>query len=321
MNEEVSTAASAVDKCALLGRLSGEVQLIEKIELFNVLWNEFFDDRNESAGLKNLRIHLRRLRSIIKLLEPLLLPIGKEWFGFLKATAFGLGSIREFDVALNDCHKYELLAGEREVDALEAWQTIEALLLEERRRRADAWATTVYRGYVFENLKELLHLLEFAEDTSSEIEAAPMSFVDSRLQIWGCKLVSRLRADLQSLHPNQLHLLRIRIKRFHYAYDAFLNNRVNVELLTCLKEMQDMLGSIHDGQRDVELMAALLEHEPAESRLLNELGGFKSWRLQRQAALWPELAEIKTKLIAELEKEIVGCDTQIEETKRGKDGL
>lgn len=317
MNEEVSISVSAVDKCALLGQLSGEVQLIERIELFNLLWNEFFDDRNENAGLKNLRIHLRRLRSIIQLLDPLLLPIGKEWLGFLKATAFGLGSIREFDVALNDCRKYELLAGERQADTLDSWQTIEALLLEERRRRADAWSTTVYRGYVFENLKDLLHLLEYAENTNSEIEVPSKAFVDERLQTWACKLVSRLRADLQSLPPNQLHLLRIRVKRFHYAYDAFLNNRVDVELLTSLKEMQDMLGSIHDGQRDVELLSTLLEHEPEGSALLRELAAFRSWRLEKKETLWPELAELKDKLIAELEKDIVGYGAQAVVQKRG----
>ena len=317
MNEEVSISVSAVDKCALLGQLSGEVQLIERIELFNVLWNEFFDDRNENTGLKNLRIHLRRLRSIIQLLDPLLLPMGKEWLGFLKATAFGLGSIREFDVALNDCRKYELLAGERQADTLDSWQTIEALLLEERRRRADAWATTVYRGYVFENLKDLLHLLEYAEDTNSEIEVPSKAFVDERLQTWACKLVSRLRADLQSLPPNQLHLLRIRVKRFHYAYDAFLNNRVDVELLTSLKEMQDMLGSIHDGQRDVELLSTLLEHEPEGSALLRELAAFRSWRLEKKETLWPELAELKDKLIAELEKDIVGYGAQAVVQERG----
>ena len=72
------------------------------------LWQEVLSRGPERSLLRQLRVKLRRLRSLLTLCKPLL-PEQEavHWQGVLKASTNRLGDVREYDVALQICSRLQ----------------------------------------------------------------------------------------------------------------------------------------------------------------------------------------------------------------------
>ena len=96
----------------MLGYLADRGQILNLLEVCNGLWDELLDAPYERDWFRFLRIELRRLRSALALLGPLLPEEGAIWLEQLKLHSNQLGNVREYDVALQACEKYEVYVSE-----------------------------------------------------------------------------------------------------------------------------------------------------------------------------------------------------------------
>lgn len=309
MLEENNVLEIEDNKHSMLRYLAMRGQLLNQIELFDTLWDELLEQPMQYSWLRVLRINLRKLRSAIKILEPLLPLESKEWLAFLKNTADTLGSIREYDVALKECDKYTSYQLEQQIPDLDKCQELlglKKLLGNKRKEMTDAWLQTAKPGCIANELGDLLILIKNEEKLSVEEEALANAFLQARLQSWGIKLCNRLQNEFDQDSIEKLHSLRIKVKRFRYAYDVYMNLDVDNELLECLKNVQDLLGSIHDGECDISIIEGLVA-ETTDLQLVKEFECFKNWRLEKTKQRFESLPNARAELITALQCNIAGA--------------
>ena len=309
MLEENNVLEIEDNKHSMLRYLAMRGQLLNQIELFDTLWDELLEQPMQYSWLRVLRINLRKLRSAIKILEPLLPLESKEWLAFLKNTADTLGSIREYDVALKECDKYTSYQLEQQIPDLDKCQELlglKKLLGNKRKEMTDAWLETAKPGCIANELGDLLILIKNEEKLSVEDEALANAFLQARLQSWGIKLCNRLQNEFDQDSIEKLHSLRIKVKRFRYAYDVYMNLDVDNELLECLKNVQDLLGSIHDGECDISIIEGLVA-ETTDLQLVKEFECFKNWRLEKTKQRFESLPNARAELITALQCNIAGA--------------
>jgi CHAD domain-containing protein len=91
----------------------------------------------------------------------------------------------------------------------------------------------------------------------------PKDFAKKRLSRWEKKLIN-IGSSLKTLDKKDLHALRIKCKNIRYAMEAFLPiwlKKNTVEMLKTLKNLQDILGQIHDIDNTPNIIAEILNNE------------------------------------------------------------
>lgn len=289
-------------------------QLLNQIEVFDNLWDELMLQPFQVNWLRLLRINIRRLRSAIILAGPLLPSQGKNWLQFLRDTASELGDIREYDVAINGCEKYEKimeleeensepLASFIDIPIRKQLSGLKQLLQQKRDVQCQMWLEHAKAGWISDGLAELTEKLEQDDQPSEDNILLAKEFLKERLQEWGLKLCEKLEQTSVASPMVDIHRLRIKIKRYRYSYDVYMRYNPDIELLEKLKAMQDMLGYIRDRERNISVMEKLVAAK-AEEELTQEFQCYKAWsekeiskKLESFDALRVELLEhIKNKL-------------------------
>ena len=304
------------EKHAILSYLCSRGQILNQIEVFDHMWSELLLQPTQRGWLRLLRINLRRLRSAVVLLGPILPPSGAHWLEFLKKTAEQLGNVREYDVAVRGCEKYAAAMANDEnaraavkvacgEDAPLELENMQMLLQQKRDVQTQLWLENAREGCIAEALKDLMQLLENEEEVARAEKNLAKEFFRVRLADWSVKLSKKLNEVDASTSYTELHKVRIKVKRFRYAYDVYMRNHVDVELLEALKDMQDILGSIHDGERNIEIMTALAVPKYSEA-LGKELACYKAWREQKIKQRLAEFPEARTCLLECLKHSLSG---------------
>lgn len=309
INNDTRELTIEENKYAMLCYLGIRGHLLNQIEVFDSLWDELLEQPMQPIWLRLLRINLRKLRSAIKLLEPLLPGEGKEWLAFLKSTAESLGSIREYDVALKECDKYafDQLAKEAlDENKCQELAELKVLLNLKRQEQTEKWLAASKPGCIINALQELFVLIDNSEELSVEEEALANAFLQARLESWGIKLCNKLQNEAEQDNFEKLHAVRIKVKRFRYAYEVYMNREADCELMACLKNAQDLLGSIHDGVCDISIMEQLVGVSNNE-QLNRELECFKNWRTEKTEQRLEEWSRIRSELIAALRYNVAGA--------------
>lgn len=297
------------NKYAMLGYLALRGQLLNQIQAFDELWKEFLKQPLQADRLRLLRINLRKLRSTLKILEPLLPSEGEDWLEFLKSTAGSLGNIREYDVALKECDKYsaeQLKPETANPDLCRELTGLKALLEQVRKEKTETWLGNAIPKGIGNSLQALQELLEGGGELSLEEEALANAFLQTRLQSWGMKLCNKLKAESVQDDLEKLHPLRIKVKRFRYAYEVYMAEEAEGELLAALKSVQDLLGSIHDGACNLAILESLIAASP-EEQLIRELADFKAWRMAKSGQRLDDLPGARSQLVYALEANIEGA--------------
>lgn len=309
MIKDIKLSAIDENRYAMLSYLAIRGQLLNQIEVFDSLWDELLEQPMQQSWLRLLRINLRKLRSAIKLLEPLLPLEGQQWLAFLKNTADILGSVREYDVALKECDKYvidQLAKETSDVERCQELNGLKALLSAKRKEQTEVLLATSQPGCIASAMQDLLKLIDSSNELTVEEEALANAFLQARLQSWGMKLCNRLQNEAEVDNIEKLHSLRIKVKRFRYAYSVYMNRDVDSELLECLKNAQDLLGSVHDGDCDISIMESLINGS-SDEQLVKELACFKEWRLEKTRQRLENLPRIRSELIYALKANVAGA--------------
>lgn len=295
----------------MLGYLAERGQVVKQIEICNTLWNGLLDDLQQNMLLRDLRINLRQLRSVMLLLSPLFPPEGEEWREKMKAMYMALGNVREYDVAYQACVKYEAHTEELKVDNEDICSELprlKELLQKEYNERIIAWASIAEKNCITREMQLCLEILSKECGLSIEDEAKANAFLQARLQLWGIKLYNKLQEMSTDHSVAQQHKLRVKVKRFRYAYGVFMSEAADEELLESLKALQDILGSLHDSDRDIEIIDEVVINQGVDAILLKEVECFKIWREVKKQQRIEQLLPATTRLLSALKENVVGTE-------------
>ncbi len=234
------------------------------------LWSEVLLRGTEKPLMRQLRVKLRRLRSTLTFCKPLLPEQeATHWQGVLKARTNLLSDVRECDVALLTCAKLSGAQGEDAVPQLTA-------ILQKRRGvlAAKAFKGLKLNRLTLELAQFLLWLYSVPKQESTQSLAG---FISNRFTAWYEKILV-LPEKYPDLHDmEQLHRIRIKLKRFRYALQSVPELKASPRLLRSLKYLQDMLGLLHDDYINNQMVEQLVAAHPKVSELRYEGAMFAGW--------------------------------------------
>ncbi len=235
------------------------------------LWQEILRRGAEKTLMRQLRVKLRRLRSLLTLCKPLLpQEEAVHWQGVLKSRTNLLSDVREYDVVLHTCSRLKSGQGQGE--------TVPHLTELVQKLRAAA-AQKALRNLKLNRLTlELAQLLLWLYSAPQPAKGQTLAeFLSHRFGIWYDKLLKlpERYPDLRDME--QLHRIRIKLKRFRYALQSVPELAAEPRLLRSLKYLQDTLGLLHDDYINSLLLQQLLASHPKDTDLRYEAALFSGW--------------------------------------------
>ncbi len=252
------------------------------------LWAQVLAGGGERPLWRQLRVKLRRLRSSLTLFKSLLPgEAAQKWQALLKGRAAALSAVREYDVLLLTCSRLKL-GHEQEVVP-----QLTALLQSLRQEELDkALIGLRVNDLTLELARFLLWLYTIPADNAQGLE----TFLRRRFAEWTDKLL-RLPEKYPDLRDmEQLHCIRIKLKRFRYALQTAPELAATPRLLRSLKYLQDTLGLLHDAYVDGIWLDGVTKAQPelcCEAALLRVWEQAKADAAMEQLPRqWEEFADL-----------------------------
>ena len=229
--------------------------------------------------IRALRIHIRRLRSLLKFFEPLLQKEGfKTHTEKLRQWGDLLGKIRDLDVLTAAWHEFSSLCNTLP-DHANNWIDI----ITERRGFLSATVLyTLEQGELTRCLFELQGWLLQEKDSDQEMSNL-VSETETHVQKMLTTAVKDLRSEIAAINGipkiRQLHVLRIRIKRMRYLLEALsvVSCFHDDAFIASTKKLQTLIGKIHDVYQ-IKGLLKKIETGEGESTLLFHQELFLGWR-------------------------------------------
>ena len=268
--------------------------------------------------IHRMRVASRRLRSAITLFEECL-PRKKlpDWQKQVRRITRALGAARDTDVQIDLLdkvlrHLQEPSADDVDQDARRYSPGIERLRLRLRQRREklqvdvsgalDAWEASQVTEEMGQTLRQQL-----VQARLSQVEPASPRVYQQAYLITSLRLEEMLAYDACVYHPEQieeLHAMRIAAKRLRYTMEVFasLYDDGLKQPLQTVREVQDVLGDIHDCDVWVQVLPQFMAEERARTlkyfgharsfgRLKAGLAYLQQERQQYRAERFQEFAE------------------------------
>lgn len=286
---------------ALLTHVPWQVYGISK------LWEQLlFSGGGQRSLWRQLRVKLRRLRSVLSLVKTLLpeSELGK-WQQCLKHRAGMLSCVREYDVLLQICARLHAniniseqahaLRQQRSTEivqstlgSMEAVPNLQRLL---QGLRQQAQVRTLQQLKLNENTLELAQLLIFLRAQSVKgSQKGLREFFVWRLGKWARKIqqIPQFCSNMQDME--QMHRVRIKLKRFRYALQSVPELSASPQLLRSLKYLQDALGVVHDDYVNEQYLQQLVAMHPELPELRYEVAMLRGWEQAKADAAMEQLA-------------------------------
>ena len=289
----------------------------------NKLWEQLLLSGGGQRPLwRQLRVKLRRLRSVLSLVKPLF-PEADKWKETLKERADVLSNVREYDVLLQTCERLRM-GQSRQEQASGLQQQGLAPVVQSTMLSVDAAVPQLQRLLAGLRQQAQVCTLQQLELNAITFELAQMhlalhrfaalpcekglrEFFVQRLGKWATKIQQfpEVYPDLQDME--QLHRVRIKLKRFRYALQSVPELQASPQLLRSLKYLQDMLGLLHDDYVNGQYLEQLVAAHPELPELRYEvamLRGYEQARadgaMEQLTAQWQEFARLLSEWIEEL---------------------
>ncbi len=248
-------------------------------------WAAIITRGTERSLLRQLRVKLRRFRSSLSLVKPLLpTDVAKYWHEQLRLRTNMLSAVREYDVLLMSCAKMELQT-EESIGAPHL-----ANLLTKLRKQA---ATRLKKELKLNALTLEIALLQLQlySRASNEKELRLRPFLRSRLDTWSAKLEG-YPDRYEQIDPQDgeaLHRMRIKIKRFRYALQNTPEMGAGSRFLRNLKYLQDLLGLVHDDYVNTQMLKTILVENPKPKALSVEMARLDAWQQNKTSVALEQL--------------------------------
>lgn len=273
--------------------LSPEMPLPEGLSLLMAVaiskllstYQKFLSEPDEPYHTHQMRVKLRRLRSVLQLAKP---SIPEEDFQTIKQ------SLTEWGRAFAPLRDLDVLAAQWEAVSQSPYITLDSrpwLGETINKRRAvllDRLKHSIRQGSLSAELLELWAWSEGRPWQVGEYPATIGGFARWRIGGWLAALLDAAKtADWEN--DQELHGLRLRLKRVRYSLAVlpFYTDRRSVKLLAELKAMQALFGSVHDRSVASQLLAALARG--ATRAVYRDIGLLLGWQGRGEQAAREQL--------------------------------
>lgn len=246
---------------------------------------------DEPEYVHQMRVALRRLRSLVKLFAPALPDeFVQTWAALLRDTASEMGDARDFDVFLE-----EVLDPVTPAPMLSETLTSglrERVIAERARARAEARDRLTHsdQGLRMLRFARALHAMQSnALDASADLTAFAL------LQMDGLKKRARKRFALaQGPNPDHIHELRVALKQLRYGSEFFLplfDADAMKPFMAFMRRAQEQLGYLNDVEIARGRMLGWLEASPELSPAAHFVIGWHA----------PRCLKIRRRILLEVE--------------------
>lgn len=261
-------------------------------QVYGLSWQWYLLDgnREDPRLVRQTRVKLRRLRSCLVFFKAgLPSDVVYRWQQEFKEDAELLSNMRELDVLLQTCRRYRRCDSTGAVTG-DSCAMPEPLLLEgvaeELRQEESAKFYRKFRlnGRTLQLARFLLWLMGSLKWRSAKEHVRDYS--ERRLAHWADRLENMSRKYTDFREMKDLHKIRIKVKRFRYVVQTLDVVRLDLNLLRRLKQLQDMLGLLHDDYINALWAAGICRKYRKDRALNEETRQFLAWQgSQAQAAL------------------------------------
>lgn len=261
--------------------------LPQQVYSISHLWAELIKKGPGMLVWRQLRVKLRRLRSSLSICKPLLPAAAlRRWQSELRAHTAVLSKVREYDVAVQAADRM----GEDAVPRL-------AEYLAAKRAQAAQEAMAGFRLNKLTHELALLLVGLYSAPAKRGVKLRP--FFKRRFALWYEKLGALAQKEDLFGNMQELHALRISLKKFRYALEGVSALKAPGALLRRLKRLQDLLGRLHDGYVNKEMLGSLNREPGPGSALAMEAARFIGWQEAKDEAdreklppLWAEFSAL-----------------------------
>lgn len=265
------------------------------------LWSQLLERSGDKTLVRQLRVKIRRLRSMMKLLNPLLAASDAgQWQSRLKNMADRLSAAREYDVALMVCAKIRQHRSGEELQ-MQNLESLEGMLTKMRQKAASGMARRAEVNDWTEKLTEFLLMLYGQKQNPKYCGMKIRDFMAMRFLRWYEKIIAMPKEPAAMHDMEQLHRTRIKIKRFRYALQAVPEIAGTSALRRAMKSMQDKLGLLHDDYVNDIMVKSLLAENPGNKSLYYDGALFCGWAQARADSALEALPGDWKKFCGELE--------------------
>ena len=241
--------------------------------------------------VRQLRVKIRRLRScLVFFKEGLPEEQVSDWQTFFREEADSLSNMRELDAAAQNCRRRHEAAGE---DGDLSTVLLE-MFLRLRQDEKDKFFSHSFLNRHTEKLAEFMLWLNILQ-TGAFKELGKESarhFVSRRLDAWCKKMLSLSKKYPDFSDMDDLHEIRIKVKRFRYVTQTVDLTELSVDLLRQLKQLQDVLGLLHDDYVNAYWARGIALQHPGEEELQKQIQSFLSWQSARSESLLAVVSEM-----------------------------
>ena len=274
------------------GRLRAMNQyLYWQVLIINWFWHLLYRDPDNRLLVRQLRVKIRRLRScLVFFKEGLPEEQVSDWQTFFREEADSLSNMRELDAAAQNCRRRREAAGE---DGDLSTVLLE-MFLRLRQDEKDKFFSHSFLNRHTEKLAEFMLWLNILQ-TGAFKELGKESarhFVSRRLDAWCKKMLSLSKKYPDFSDMDDLHEIRIKVKRFRYVTQTVDLTELSVDLLRQLKQLQDVLGLLHDDYVNAYWARGIALQHPGEEELQKQIQSFLSWQSARSESLLAVVSEM-----------------------------
>lgn len=232
----------------------------------------FLENQTQTEALHELRIALRRLRSLLEFSRSLFTDEQYQWYqAELRHLGQSLGVLRDIDVA------YESYKQCSEVLLNKDKTSLGEVLKQYRLREANTLHKALQTGLASPLLLDLwATLIEEQKHKFSDDHLTIEEYAVNRLSAW-IKTVSKQGRSMDWTNHEMVHKIRLQIKKIKYAAQVFepvLYERP--QFILRLDTLQDKLGLLTDYASTDTLLNNLLAKKPTKALHL-EIGMMIGW--------------------------------------------
>ena len=264
-----------------MGRLQAMHRYLRwQVFIISWFWHLLYQEPDNKLLVRQLRVKIRRLRSCLSFFKAGIPETeAANWQAFFRQEAETLANMRELDAAVLTCRRRRDTQGE-EADSP---SLLLDLLLTLRQDEQDKFFSHSFLNQHTEKLAEFmlwLNLLQTEAPKELGKETA-RHYVTRRVDAWCEKMLSLSNTYPDFSDMDDLHAIRIKVKRFRYVTQTIDLAELPANLLRQMKQLQDVLGLLHDDYVNAYWARGISLQHQGEEELQKQIRSFLDWQSAR----------------------------------------
>ena len=262
-----------------------------QILIINWFWHLLYQDPDNKLLVRQERVKIRRLRScLVFFKEGLPEETVSYWQAFFREEADALSNMRELDAAALTCRRQREAGGEDS----DAPTLLLDLFLQLRQDEQDKYFSRTVLNRHTEKLAEFMLWLNRLQKGGFKGlgKETARHYASRRLHDWCGRMLALSKKYPDFSNMEDMHEIRIKVKRFRYVTQTITLAELPMDLLRQLKQLQDVLGLLHDDYVNACWAKGIALQYPEEEELQKQIRSFLSWQNARSESLLAVVSEM-----------------------------